>query len=462
MKFKFIVSVSLVWVFGVKSYAQTLKLKDALARSVERYDKIKSKQSIIAASEKNTVLQQQLYLPDITFSAQQSYGTINMLHGPMYAQGGMASAATSMPLAEQNWNAAFGALYFANINWNLFTFGRIKNLVALGKQKEHTAHAALEQEIFQHQVKVSAAYLNLLASQRIKYVQEKNAERAEVFFQMTDSRSKSGLIPEVDAQLAKAEVSSARSLQIKSHDKELEWSRHLAVLLGDEFQQYQLDSLYNTTIPPENTTALSGKTDKHPVLRLQESKIEESVQSEALFKSEKRPSLAAFGLIQGRGSGFESNYAQDNTAYSSKYLKGVGLDRGNYLLGFSLSWNITNLFRAGTKVKEQQYLTRSLQQDFDLLTKELNTQEHMAYAQLNNSRKNFEETKVQLSAAQLAYRQHTALYENGLTNLVDYTQALYSLNRAEIDYEIARNNVWQALLLLASARGELEVFIQQH
>jgi hypothetical protein len=126
MKLKLIVSVSLVLVFGVNTYAQTLKLKDALARSVERYDKIKSKQSIIAASEQNVVLQQQLYLPDVTFSAQQSFGTINMLHGPMYAQGGLASAATSMPLAEQNWNAAFGALYFANINWNLFTFGRIK------------------------------------------------------------------------------------------------------------------------------------------------------------------------------------------------------------------------------------------------------------------------------------------------------------------------------------------------
>ncbi|TXH59691.1 MAG: TolC family protein, partial [Bacteroidia bacterium] len=324
-----------------------------------------------------------------------------------------------------------------------------------------TAKADLEQEIFQHQIKVSAAYLNLLASQRIKYVQEKNLERAEVFFEMTDTRAKSGLIPEVNAQLAKAEVSNAKSLQIKSYDKELEFSKQLAVLLGDEFQIFKLDSLYSTSVPQQYLANLNDEVKNHPLLQLQQNKIAESQQSEQILKSNKRPTLSAFGVLQGRGSGFEANYAQDNSAYSSNYLNGVGIDRSNYLLGLSLTWNITNLFRSETKVKEQRFLTQSLQQDFDLFKKELNAQTQMAYSQLNNAKENFEETKVQLSAAQMAYKQHTALYENGLTTLVDYTQALYSLNRAEIDYEIAQNNVWQALLLLASARGDLGVFTQQ-
>lgn len=462
MKLKFIASIGLVWAIGLNSSAQTLKLEDALQRSVENYDKIKFKKSFVSASEQNTIFQKQLYLPDLTLAAQQSYGTVNMLHGPMYSYGGMASGATSMPLAEQNWNAAFGSLYFANVNWNLYTFGRIKNQVELGGKKELTAKADMEQEIFQHQIKVGAAYLNLLASQRIHFVQEKNWERAKVFFEMTDARAKSGLIAEVDAQLAKAEVSHAKSLQIKSYDKELEFSKQLAVLLGDEFQSYQLDSLYSTTIPLQSLANPIDGVKNHPFLQLQQSKIEESLQSEEILKSNKRPTLSAFGVIQGRGSGFASNYAQDNSAYSSNYLKNVGIDRSNYLLGLSISWNITNVFRSDTKVKEQKFLTQSLQYDFDLSQKELNAQAKMAFSQLNNAKENFNETKVQLSAAELAYQQHTALYKNGLTTLVDYTQALYGLNRAEIDYEIAQNNVWQALLLLASVRGELEIFIQQN
>lgn len=459
MKLKLIASVILVSLCYLNSYSQVLKLKDALYRTQDQYDKIKAKQQLVDASAQNTTFQKQQYLPDLTLSAQQSFGTINVQHGPMYAYGGLSSAATSMPLAEQNWNAAFGSLYFANINWNVFSFGRIKNQVELGSKKELTAKADLQQEIFQQQIKVSAAYLNLLASQRIKFVQEKNTERAQVFYEMTNARAKSGLIPEVDAQLAKAEWSNAKSLQIKAYDKELEWSKQLAVLINDDFKIYQLDSLYSTSLPNNVLETAEGNIEKHPYLQWQQSKINESEQSIEVLKTHKKPNVSAFGVVQGRGSGFEANYAQDNSAYSPSYLKGVGIDRGNYLLGISLSWNITNIFRFNTKIKEQQFLIRSLQYTFDAQQKELKTLSHQANEQLKNAYLNFDEIEIQLEAAALAHKQQTALYKNGLSTLVDFTQALYGLNRAEIDYEIAQNNVWQALLLLASAQGDIQILI---
>ena len=460
MQLKYLASAGFIALFSLHGNAQVLKLEDALQRAVEQYDKIKSKQALVLASTQNTHFQKQNYLPDLTVAAQQSFGTINAQNGPMYAYGGMASAATSMPLSEQNWNAAFGSLYFVNVNWNLFTFGKIQSHVDLGTKKEFTAKADLEQEIFQHQIKVSAAYLNLLASQRLKYVQEKNTDRAQVFFEMTTARANSGLIADVDAQLAKAEVSNAKSLQLKAYDKELEFSKQLSILMNDDFKTYEVDKLYSTTVPQILTE--NSEVEKHPFLDLQQSKIDESLQSEELFKVQKRPTISAFGVLQGRGSGFDYNYVQDNSAYSSNYLKGVGIDRGNYILGLSLSWNLTNILRSNTQIKEQQFKTQALQYDFDLAKKELNAQSKMAKAQLQNAFDNFEETKIQLAAAEMAYKQHTALYENGLSTLVDFTQALYSLNRAEIDYEIAQNNVWQTLLLQASSQGDLKIFTQNH
>lgn len=459
MKLKFIASISLVSICYLNSYGQILKLEDALYRAQNQYDKIKAKQQLVNASVQNTDFQKQQYLPDFTFSAQQSFGTINASHGTMYAYGGLGSAATSMPLAEQNWNAAFGSLYFANINWNLFSFGKIKNQIELGSKKELTAQADLQQEIFQQQIKVSATYFNLLASQRIKFVQEKNAERAQVFYEMTHARAKSGLIPEVDSQLAKAEWSNAKSMQIKAYDKELEWSKQLAILMNDDFKTYQLDSLYSTSLPEKLMTTSENNSSNHPYLQWQQSQIDESKQNINVLKAHKKPNLSVFGVIQGRGSGFESNYAQDNSAYSPNYLKGVGIDRGNYLLGVSLNWNITHIFRTNTKIKEQQFVTQSLQYTFDAQQKELKTLSHQANEQLKNAYNNFDETKVQLEAAALAHQQQTALYKNGLTTLVDFMQALYSLNRAEIEYEIAQNNAWQALLLLASAQGDIQILI---
>ena len=63
-----------------------------------------------------------------------------------------------------------------------------------------------------------------------------------------------------------------------------------------------------------------------------------------------------------------------------------------------------------------------------------------------------------MKAASDAYVQRSVLYKNGLTNIVDVTQALYVLNRAETDRDIANNNVWQALLLKAAASGDFGYF----
>ncbi|AIM36947.1 transporter [Sphingobacterium sp. ML3W] len=460
MNLKFMASISFLFALNSSSFAQVLNLSDALERAIAYHDKIKSKQIIVQSTAQNTIFQNKQYLPDLTLGAQQSFGTINAQNGPLYAHSGLGSAATSMPLAEQNWNAAFGSLYFANINWNAFTFGKRKHQIALATTKEGVAVADMDQVVFEYQVKVTAAYLNLLASQRLKFVQRKNTERAQVFFEMTDSRATSGLIPEVDASLAKAEVSHAKSLEIKAYDKELAFSKNLAVLLNDKFQSYQLDSLYNTRVPVMNWDGNISVVKNHPALEWQQRRIEESKQHEQFIRSHKMPNFNLFAVAQARGSGFDWNYVQDNTAYSSSYLKGAGIQRSNYLLGGTLSWNLTNIFRFNSKVKEQQFQTAALKQDFTLLQKELLAETGLAQEQFKNASDNLEETKIQLTASQVAYKQHTALYENGLTNLVDFTQALYSLNRAEIDYEIAQNNVWQALLLLASAQGDISILLK--
>lgn len=455
------------------SYAQTLQLPDALQRSIQNYEKIKAKEALVKASQENTNYQKSQYLPDFTVLAQQSFGTINAQNGPMYGYGGLGSAATSMPLAEQNWNAAFGSLYLANVNWNLFTFGRIKNQVQLARVEEKQATTDLEQEKFQHQVKVGAAYFNLFASQRIKFVQEKNLERAQVFMNTTLSRVASGLIPGVDASLAKAEVSNAQSARIKAYDMELEYSKTLAVLLGEEYQSFTLDTVFTSKTPElnerysgssfenqnEHTANQALNLINHPLLLWQKSKISGSTQSEKVQRSQTLPSLSAFGVVQGRGSGFESNYVQDNSAYSKSYHKGVGIDRGNYLAGVTLSWNLTNLYRFSAKVKQQKYQTQSLQNEYHLIHEELSAQSQLANAKLKNATDNFEETKIQVQAALDAYRQNSTLYRNGLTTIVDLTQSFYALNRAEIDFEIARNNIWQALLLKSAAAGSLSVLL---
>ncbi len=80
---------------------------------------------------------------------------------------------------------------------------------------------------------------------------------------------------------------------------------------------------------------------------------------------------------------------------------------------------------------------------------------------MHNALAEFAEAPVQVKSATDAYTQKSVLYKNGLSNIVDVTQTLYTLNLAETDQDISENNVWAALLLKAAAVGDFGIFINE-
>lgn len=441
--------------------AQTsLGLQDALRIATANYESIKAKQNYLKASEATVQASKRDYLPDLKLSAQQSYGTINAQNGPMYGFGGLGVASTSMPLPEQSWNSAFGSLYLANVNWDFFTFGQVSNGIKLSQLAREKSHADLAQEVFQHQIRIISAYLNLLAIQRMVFVQQKNVERAEVFLSTVQSLADSELKPMVDASFAQAEVSNAKISLIKIQDKELELSKELAVLLGIEYTQFHLDDIYSKASPTLLSLSSEG-SPSHPSLLYKQSVIDQNEGQIKLLKSQNMPRVSLFGVVQGRGSGFEYNYVQDQSAFSRKYADGVGIDRTNYLLGVGVTWNFTSLFRNHSKIKSRRFTSSALQDEYKLLANELKAQSRMADGKILNALDYKKESPLQVKAASEAYQQHLALYKNGLTTVADLTQSFYTLHRAEADNEIAIINVWQALLLKASSVGDINLFINE-
>lgn len=303
------------------------------------------------------------------------------------------------------------------------------------------------------------AYLNLLAIQRMVFVQKQNVERAEVFLSTVQSLAGSGLKPMVDASLAKAEVSNAKIGLLRTQDKEIELSKALAMLIGTDYMAFKLDEFFSNHQPL--LTHQAETTLSHPLLAHRQTLIDFSQGQIKLLRSQNLPKFSLFGVIQGRGSGFDYNYVQDNTAFSRAYGDGVGIDRGNYLVGVGLTWSVSSLFRNHSKIKHQKYATLALQDSYNLLNRELKTQALMADDIIQNALAHKKESPIQLDAASQAYLQHVALYQNGLSNVADLTQAFYAYNRAEIDDEVASINVWQALLLRASSVDDINLFINE-
>jgi outer membrane protein TolC len=448
---------------SIAADAQTLNMKEAISTAIANYGTIKAKTNYVNASKQAVEQSRREYLPNFTLSAQQDYGTVNGQTGPLAPFGGALNASSSGPtLASQNWNAAFGALYLSNINWEFFTFGRIKERIKVSKITLARDENDLSQEIFQHEVRVSAAYLNLLAAQRLTKSQQRNLERAIVFKNNAVARAKNGLIAGVDSALANAQVSSAKILLTNAIDLQQEQANRLGILLGVTATDFKLDTASINHVPRAILLAdTNANLEQHPTLRYYRNRVELSNEQTNYYKRLMYPTFSFMGVFQGRASGFSPNYVNDQTAYSSGYGDGINPTRANYLFGVGLVWNLTSILRTSPQAKAQQYTTYGLENEYQLADQQLHAQLALSESKIRNAMSNYMEAPEQVKAAAQAYLQKSVQYKNGLATLVDLTQALFVLNRAETDRDIAYTNVWQALLMKSAAMGDYNIFINE-
>lgn len=449
--------------FSFKSYSQqVLSLKDAISIATKNYGTLKAKSNYVKASQATVEQAKKENLPDLNVSAQQDFGTINGQNGVLYGLRGLAASPAGPALDRQNWNAAFGSLYLTNINWDFFSFGKAREKVQVAKAAVAQDEADFEQEFFQHEIRVAAAYLNLLAAQTLRRSQEKNLERAKALTTVVIARAKNGLNPGVDSSLANAEVSNAKILLIRAIDNEQEQSNQLSTFLGTPARDFLLDTLFLTRIPSSIDTATQIKEGEHPLLKYYLSRVDLSNARIKYFNTFKYPTFSTFGILQGRGSGFNYNYNSLNQyAYSKDYFQGVRPTRANYLIGVGVTWNLSNYPRVNQQMLAQKFTSEGLKNEYELVDQRLKNQMLLSQSKIENALQNYYEAPIEVTAASAAYLQKSVLYKNGLSNIIDVTQALYTLNRAETDRDIAFSNVWQALLYKAAASGDFRMFINE-
>lgn len=439
---------------------QVLTMDEALELGASNYGSIKSKSFHADAAAEGISQTRREYLPNVVLSGQQVYGTINGQNGPAYGFGGFGVASSGLPLPEQNWNAAFGALYLANISWEIFTFGRARGRVAVARAAVDLAGKDLAQERFQHQIRVAASYLNVLGTQRLATAQQKNLERTQTIQRSIVARARGGLVAGVDSALANAEVANAKISFLRALDLQQEEERRFAFLLGSDVVGSPLDSAFVFLLP---RTAISDTIDRvtHPVLSFFQTRVDQNSARAGLARKSVFPSVNLIGIFQTRASGFEAEYVQDQTAFTHSYPDGINPSRSNYLVGLGLVWNLTSILRTRSELKAFSYTNMALQADLDLAEEQLSAEAQIADTRLSNAMEIQRQAPIQVQSATDAYAQKIALYRNGLTTLVDVTQTLYALNRAETDRDLAFINVWQALLLKAAANGDILMFMNE-
>lgn len=464
---RFLLLLSLVFGFiKVQAQAQqlptqSLGMKDAVQIGLENYGTIKAKGNQLNSAKSQLKETKTEYLPDLTLSAQNVYGTINGTYGPAYGFGGLATAASGPTLGTQNWNATFGSLYVSNINWNFFAFGRAIEKVKVQGRVVDIDASDLTQERFEHEIRVASAYLNDLAAQQLVKASYDNLTRSIQVQKVVIARVKNGLNPGVDSSLANAQVANAQIAYINSQEVEKERANQLSEFLGTNPANYTLDSTFVTKVPLNIYQASAVNADQHPVLQYYSNLVKQSDEQAKYLNTFNYPTFTLFGLYQGRGSGFKAGYGSNQSDYNFDSSYGAGADptRFNYLLGVGVTWDFTNVFRVHNQVQAQKFTSKEYQDEYNLQSQNLHNEQVLAETKIVNAVNAFNEAPVEVKAASDAYKQKFALYQNGLATIVDFTEALYALNQAEVDQAIASNSIWQALLYKAGASGDFNVFI---
>src|SRR5258708_7970927 len=437
-----------------------LTLPEALQIASANYQLLQAKQNYAKASGQAIITAKKDALPDFTLAAENAYGTLNGMNGLSSGQTGITAITAGPVTPSQNWNAAFGALYVSNINWNIYSFGLQRSHVAAAKGQNNQDLADLRQEQFRQQVRVTGAYLELLSAQRLRLAMEDNLLRASQLRDIILRRTENGLNPGVDSSIANAEVSRARLSLIDARNYEQSQANQLSIQLGVTPQAFILDSSFSVRLP-KNMDSLPASIAQNPILQFMDSRVKTSDLLADYIHRTGLPRFSLFGVMQDRGSGFGGNYALNQKDYSTGYFNGVNPVRTNYLVGVGVTWDVTYFSKVRSKVASQHYLSSALSNEYNLEQNQLTNQLALADQQMSNALSKYRETPIQLKSAIDAYGQKEALYENGLTTLVDVAQTLYTLNRAEIDKYVASNAVWQALLLKAGAVGDTGIFLQQ-
>ena len=155
-----------------------------------------------------------------------------------------------------------------------------------------------------------------------------------------------------------------------------------------------------------------------------------------------------------RGSGANPNGLFERGA------DGLGLDRANWAVGMQVVFpNVFDFSSLRARKAAAAASTRAEAARYDEALLTVTSQQQAAAALRQAARAVAANTPMQLTAAQQSEQQARARYDAGLASLIEVADAQSLLAQAEVQGQLARVDVWRALLAAAVAGGDLTPFV---
>jgi len=440
--------------FGYRTaHGQSYTLQQVLDLGRSNYPLIKARAADARGASSDAKAASLEYLPKISAQHQYTYGTSNSMAGSFYPNPTVISPAGGIRAENIN-TATWGSYSSVLLEWNVFNFGKVAGTVKAARSFAESNQAAYENEVFQHQVRIADAYLLTLMSEKLSEIQQTNVERAMRFREAVKAGVTSGLRPGVDSSLASAEYARARLTMLDAERNYRSQQLRLLELSGVADQEaISVDSLaFFTEVPEHSMQEFNALTN--PLLILYRKRVDATQARSIAMRRSFLPSITLVGAAWARGSG-----VYNDDSFHTDFSSGTKYQVNNYLLGGALRWTITDFASVHQRYRAEQHRVVRDQELYNEQSLSLQRQLKDADMQFNVSMEQVRMAPIQLTAARQAYRQASARYKSGLTDLPTLLQSMFTLNRAEADLTVAYVNVWRSLLAVAAAKGDFTIFM---
>ncbi len=430
----------------------TLTLDQAMQYAIDHYPAVRAAIEQVNASTANVDVAKSTYLPRLDSLWQTNRATANNIFGQLLPQSVIPSmSGPVLPSASSDsvWGSAFGAL----LSWEPFDFGLRDAGIAGAEAAVARARAGETLTRLDVAYAVGAAYLDVLAAQRAVTAAHADFDRRDVLRRTVQTLVDNQLRPGAEASRADAERAVAETRLIRAQQRVTIAQASLMRVLGVSAGPLAVAGDALMAKPPGGDVTPAAAS-AHPLAQAHQAAVDEARAQEDILAHTDYPRIYLQSSFFARGSGANPSGVFGDAG------DGLGLDRANWAAGVQVVF--PNVFDFSTLRARKAAAAAATRSEFALYDEALLTvtgEQRTAAALLQAARAVAANTPIELAAAQQSESQARARYNAGLTSIIEVADAQSLLAEAEVQDQLARVDVWRALLAAAAARGDLTPFL---
>ena len=445
---------SFMW--GMAVAQQPLSLSHAVDLALVHYPSVQSRQAQVNAGRAVLEETRHAWLPSLKLHEQLDAGTDNSLNSAYFPVGIIPSASGGRR-PDNNSSVATGNIAAIAGDWEIYNFGSYQARTAEARAALRINEAGLDKEKYTITAAVIQNYLELVKYASLLKLQQKNIQRTDTVKRAIQAYINSGLKAGVDSSVAEAELSKARLIYIEWANAYSLIKSQLSTLTGldtsavipDTAINIRLRGLLMPVVPAADTLYA-----QHPFLRYYQSVYDDNVAQQQVIRKALLPKVSLMAAGWMRGSSISPA-----DVYDKNLLNGFGYSRYNYLAGVGITYNLFDSKRTQYRLNIQKYRILSAGQDVEEQKILLGNALLQADVSIRAAVQKLYEIPLQVKAATDAYGQKLALYNAGISSIVDVTNALYVLNRAETDAVYTNDDAWKAVFRKAYAGNTISTLL---